>query len=461
MEVIILAAGKGTRMFSNKPKVLHTIAGKPMLEHVLDSALALGPSKVHVVIGYGSDEIYSFFEKTQSGQEVFWALQEEQLGTAHAVQQASSAIDADAEDNQVLILYGDVPLIQPDTLRKLLSGANDKNISLITLTTNNNKGLGRILRNESGQVTGIIEERDADKAQREITEVNSGIMAIPAVRLKSWLDRVKNTNKQSEYYLTDLVGLAVADGYEVNTVTTADILEVQGVNDKAQLALMERHYQMRNNKKLLEQGVTMCDPGRVDVRGTLNCGKDVTIDVNVIFEGAVNLGDNVTIAPNVIIKNSTIAEGSNILAGSIIEDSKIGRETNIGPYARVRPGTIIKNKAKVGNFVEIKKSTLGEGTKANHLAYIGDAEIGDNCNIGAGTIFCNYDGANKHKTILGDNVFIGSNSVLVAPIKLSDNAFVAAGSTVNVDVPEEHLAVGRAKQRNVSGWKRPVKKTGE
>jgi len=461
MEVIILAAGKGTRMFSNKPKVLHTIAGIPMLEHVLDSALALGPSKVHVVVGYGSDEIYSYFGKTQSGQKILWALQEEQLGTAHAVQQACSAIDADADDNQVLVLYGDVPLIQPDTLRKLLSGANDTNISLITLTTNNNKGLGRILRNESGEVTGIIEERDADKAQREITEVNSGIMAIPAERLKSWLDRVKNTNKQSEYYLTDVVGLAVADGYEVNTVTTADTLEVQGVNDKAQLALMERHYQMRNNNKLLEQGVTMSDPGRVDVRGTLNCGKDVTIDVNVIFEGAVNLGDNVTIAPNVIIKNSTIAEGSNILAGSIIEDSKIGRETNIGPYARVRPGTIIKNKAKVGNFVEIKKSILGEGTKANHLAYIGDAEIGDNCNIGAGTIFCNYDGANKHKTILGDNVFIGSNSVLVAPIKLSDNAFVAAGSTVNVDVPEEHLAVGRAKQRNVSGWKRPVKKTGE
>lgn len=461
MEVVILAAGKGTRMLSKKSKVLHTIAGIPLLEHVLNSALSLGANKIHIVVGYGSDEIYNYFEKKLPDHEILWALQKNRLGTAHAVQQACPAIDAEASTNQVLILYGDVPLIQPDTLKNLLSRAKDNNISLLTLTTTENKGLGRIIRNKSGQVTAIIEEKDADEGQKKITEVNSGIMVLPAARLESWLGRIENTNKQLEYYLTDLIKIAVADGYEVTAVNTQDKLEVKGVNDKTQLALLERHYQMRNSDKLLEQGVTLRDPARVDVRGDLTCGQDVEIDVNTVFEGVVKLADNVIIGTNVSIKDSTIGEGSKILSGTIIEGADVGSKANIGPHARIRPGTVINNNVKVGNFVEIKKSVLGEGSKANHLAYIGDAEIGDNCNIGAGTIFCNYDGANKHTTVLGNDVFIGSNSVLVAPVQLSDNAFVAAGSAINANVPKNNLAVGRGKQRNISGWKRPIKKASE
>ena len=461
MEVVILAAGKGTRMLSKKSKVLHTIAGIPMLEHVLNSALSLGANKIHIVVGYGSDEIYNYFENKLPDHEILWAVQKDRLGTAHAVQQACPSIDAEDSTNQVLILYGDVPLIQPDTLKNLLSRAKDANISLLTLTTAENKGLGRIIRNKSGQVTAIIEEKDADEEQKKITEVNSGIMVLPAAQLESWLGRIENTNKQLEYYLTDLIKVAVADGYEVNAVKTQDKLEVKGVNDKTQLALLERHYQMRNNDKLLEQGVTLRDPARVDVRGHLTCGQDVEIDVNTIFEGVVNLADNVIIGANVSIKDSTIGEGSKILSGTIIEGTEVGSKAKIGPHARIRPGTIINNNVKVGNFVEIKNSVLGEGSKANHLAYIGDAEIGDNCNIGAGTIFCNYDGANKHTTVLGNDVFIGSNSVLVAPVQLSDNAFVAAGSAINGNVPKNNLAVARGKQRNISGWKRPIKKASE
>ena len=435
MEVVILAAGKGTRMLSKKSKVLHTIAGIPLLEHVLNSALSLGANKIHIVVGYGSDEIYNYFEKKLPDHEILWALQKNRLGTAHAVQQACPAIDAEASTNQVLILYGDVPLIQPDTLKNLLSRAKDNNISLLTLTTTENKGLGRIIRNKSGQVTAIIEEKDADEGQKKITEVNSGIMVLPAARLESWLGRIENTNKQLEYYLTDLIKIAVADGYEVTAVNTQDKLEVKGVN--------------------------LREPARVDVRGDLTCGQDVEIDVNTVFEGVVKLADNVIIGTNVSIKDSTIGEGSKILSGTIIEGADVGSKANIGPHARIRPGTVINNNVKVGNFVEIKKSVLGEGSKANHLAYIGDAEIGDNCNIGAGTIFCNYDGANKHTTVLGNDVFIGSNSVLVAPVQLSDNAFVAAGSAINANVPKNNLAVGRGKQRNISGWKRPIKKASE
>ena len=460
MEVVILAAGKGTRMSSKKPKVLHTIAGMPLIGHVLDSALTLDAQRIHIVVGYGSDQIYTYFKESRPDQNVIWSLQDEQLGTAHAVQQACPNIDHGATNNQVLILYGDVPLIRPETLASLLSGANDNKVSLLTLITAKNSGLGRILRNHSEKVIAIVEEKDATEAQKKITEVNSGIMAIPSSLLEPFIRRIENKNNQTEYYLTDIIELAVTDGYKINALTINDEMEVQGINDKTQLALVERHYQMGIVNRLLEDGVTLRDPGRVDVRGELVCGEDVVIDVNALFEGSVTLGDNVTIGPNVSIKDSTIGSGTEILSGTIIENSEIGSEAIIGPYARLRPGTVLKNKVKVGNFVETKKVVIGEGSKASHLAYIGDAEIGQNCNIGAGAIFCNYDGANKHKTILGDNVFIGSNSTLVAPVTLLDNAFVAAGSTVNVEVPEGSLAVSRVKQRNISGWKRPTKRSG-
>mgnify|MGYP001368222754 CR=1 FL=1 len=331
-------------------------------------------------------------------------------------------------------------------------------LSLITLTTANNDGLGRVIRDESNQVSAVVEQKDASSEQQKITEVNSGIMALPAKRLPGWLARLDNANKQAEYYLTDIIALAVQDGCKINALNIGDENEVQGVNDKTQLARLERHLQMINISKLLEQGVTLRDPERVDVRGELTCGQDVEIDVNVIFEGSVKIGNNVSIGANVIIKDSTIGDGSEILANSNIDGSEIGLNAAIGPFARIRPGTVLHNQVKIGNFVETKNAIIGEGSKANHLAYIGDAEIGENCNIGAGTIFCNYDGANKNKSILGNNVFIGSNSVLIAPVNLADNAFVAAGSAINNDVPSDNLAVARSKQRTIAGWKRPTKK---
>ncbi len=458
MEVVILAAGKGTRMFSAHPKVLHAIGGKPMLQHVIETAEAINASRLHVVVGYGADQIKSHFSESKLDKEINWLLQEEQLGTGHAVQQSVSSIDSEDNSNTILVLYGDVPLIQASTLKQLLESADQNRLSLLTLSTKRNHGLGRILRNEGNEVVAIVEEKDANAEQKKITEVNSGIMAIPATRLAGWLQQLTNSNKQKEYYLTDIVALAVQDGCKINALTIEDEYEIQGVNDKTQLAQLEKHLQMTKNSKLLEQGVTLRDPARVDVRGELNCGQDVEIDVNVIFEGTVTLGNNVSIGANVIIKDSSIGDGSEILTNSNIDGANIGNETAIGPSARIRPGTVLANKVKIGNFVETKNAVIGEGSKANHLAYIGDAEIGANCNIGAGTIFCNYDGANKHKTVLGDSVFIGSNSVLVAPVSLADNAFVAAGSAVNSDVPEAHLAVGRAKQRNIKGWKRPTKK---
>ena len=457
MEVVILAAGKGTRMFSALPKVLHAIGGKPMLQRVIATAIEINAKQIHVVVGFGADKIKAKLGNPGLGQTINWVMQEEQLGTGHAVQQAASFINSDDNDNTILVLYGDVPLIQASTLIRLLSLADKNSISLLTLATANNQGLGRIIRDETEDVVAIIEEKDATEEQRAITEVNSGIMAIPAARLADWLSRLDNANQQAEYYLTDIVAKAVQDGCKINALTIDAENEVQGVNDKTQLAQLERHLQMTNNSKLIEQGVTLRDPARVDVRGELNCGQDVEIDVNVIFEGAVTLGNNVSIGANVIIKDSSIGDGSEILANSNIDGAQIGNETAIGPSARIRPGTVLHNKVKIGNFVETKNAIIGNGSKANHLAYIGDAEIGENCNIGAGTIFCNYDGANKHKSTLGNNVFIGSNSVLVAPVSLADNAFVAAGSAINSDVPENHLAVGRGKQRNIKGWKRPTK----
>jgi len=459
MEAVILAAGRGTRMHSRLPKVLHTVGDKPMLIHVINSAESAGAKKIHVVVGNDSEQVKEQVRRFFIRNEVSWILQREQLGTAHAVQQAVPHFESKAEGDHILVLYGDVPLIKPDTLVQLLSNTKTGSIGILTLLTENNRGLGRILRDKSKEIIGIVEEKDASELQKEIKEVNSGIMALPADRLAGWLGRIENNNQQSEYYLTDIIELAVSEKVAINSVVIPNEIEAQGVNDKSQLALVERHFQMTKCAELLEKGVILRDPSRVDIRGELTCGQDVEIDFNTLFEGNVTLGSNVKIGPNVIIKDSSIGNDTQILPGTIIESSIIGEETILGPNARIRPGTILGNKVKVGNFVETKKAILGEGTKANHLAYIGDAEIGKNCNIGAGTIFCNYDGANKHKTLLGDNVFIGSNSVLVAPVKLEDDSFVAAGSAVNTNIPKGNLAVGRTKQRNISGWKRPSKNT--
>ena len=459
MEAVILAAGRGTRMHSRLPKVLHTVGDKPMLIHVINSAESAGAKKIHVVVGNDGEQVKEQVRRFFIRNEVSWILQREQLGTAHAVQQAVPHFESKAEGDHILVLYGDVPLIKPDTLVQLLSTTKTGSIGILTLLTENNRGLGRILRDESNKIMGIVEEKDASDLQKEIKEVNSGIMALPADRLAGWLGRIENNNQQSEYYLTDIIELAVSEKVAINSVVIPNEIEAQGVNDKSQLALVERHFQMTKCAELLEKGVILRDPSRVDIRGELTCGQDVEIDFNTLFEGNVTLGSNVKIGPNVIIKDSSIGNDTQILPGTIIEGSTIGEETILGPNARIRPGTILGNKVKVGNFVETKKAILGEGTKANHLAYIGDAEIGKNCNIGAGTIFCNYDGANKHKTLLGDNVFIGSNSVLVAPVKLEDDSFVAAGSAVNTNIPKGNLAVGRTKQRNISGWKRPSKNT--
>ena len=456
MEVIILAAGEGTRMYSDKPKALHSIGGRAMLEHVVLAARELSPNNIHVVIGSEAAQIRGHFKGGDSAG-INWVLQAERLGTGHAVQQALPDIDARDERNCVMVLYGDVPLIKSLTLSRLLEQIDPESLALLTAQVENPGGLGRVIRDETGRVTAIVEERDANEEQKQIKEVNSGIMCIPAKKLEKWLEKVSNNNEQSEYYLTDIIGLAARERCQIKAIIHPDEIEVQGVNDKAQLALLEKHYQMNKQQELMESGVTLRDPSRVDIRGTVSCGKDCVIDVNVIFEEAVTLGDNVVIGANTIIRGATLGNGVQILPGTSIDGATIGENSIIGPYARIRPGTILDENVKIGNFVEIKGSKIGAGSKANHMAYIGDAEIGQECNIGAGTIFCNYDGANKHKSILGNNVFIGSNCVLVAPITLEDEAFVAAGSAINNDVPAKNLAVGRGKQRNIDHWKRPAK----
>jgi bifunctional UDP-N-acetylglucosamine pyrophosphorylase/glucosamine-1-phosphate N-acetyltransferase len=458
LDVVILAAGKGSRMNSSLPKVLHRIGGLSMLEHVIAAAQKLDSSRLHIVVGYGGDEIKQYLAASEDAPNLNWASQEPQLGTGHAVQQALPGLDLGSEDNLVLVLYGDVPLIKTSTLQKLLLQTNADTLSLLTVKTENPSGMGRIIRDGADAITAIVEERDASTEQKQIKEINSGIMAIPALKLARWLSELKNNNAQAEYHLTDIVALAAKEKCEINAQLIEDEFETQGVNDKSQLASLERHYQMGKVETLLQAGVAVRDPARVDIRGVLETGKDVEIDVNVIFDGEVTLADNVAIGANTSIKDAAIGEGSKILPGTIIEGAVIGKNTTIGPYARIRPGTILKDNVKIGNFVETKNAIIGKGSKASHLAYIGDAELGENVNIGAGVIVCNYDGVNKHRTRVGNNVFVGSNSVLVAPIELADNAFIAAGSTINVDVPVGDLAVARSKQRNVSGWKRPGKK---
>ncbi|XQE67175.1 bifunctional UDP-N-acetylglucosamine diphosphorylase/glucosamine-1-phosphate N-acetyltransferase GlmU [Pseudomonas sp. P3C3] len=449
LDIVILAAGQGTRMRSALPKVLHPVAGKPMLGHVIDTARALAPRKIHVVIGHGAERV----RERLAADDIHFVLQAEQLGTGHAVAQAVPGIDAE----RVLVLYGDVPLIQADTLRRLLERSSVDQAALLSVVMQDPTGYGRILRDEAGRVLGIVEQKDATPEQRAIKEGNTGIFALPGKRLGDWLSRLSNNNAQGEYYLTDVVALAVADGIPVVTEHPQDELEVLGANDRIQLAQLECHYQQRMARQLMAQGVTLLDPHRFDVRGEVIVGRDVTIDINVILEGKVVIEDDVQIGPNCVIKDSVLRRGAIVKANSHLEGAELGEGADCGPFARLRPGARLGAKAHVGNFVELKNAVLGEGAKAGHLSYLGDAEIGARTNIGAGTITCNYDGANKHKTVMGEDVFIGSNSSIVAPVTLGNGATTGAGSTVTQDVPAAALAVGRAKQRNIEGWKRPQK----
>lgn len=449
LDIVILAAGQGTRMRSALPKVLHPVAGKSMLGHVIDTARALAPQGIHVVIGHGAEQV----RERLAADDLQFVLQAQQLGTGHAVAQALPGLAAE----RVLILYGDVPLIEQGTLERLLVKVASDRLALLTVELADPTGYGRILRDASGQVTAIVEHKDASEAQRAIREGNTGILAVPRARLADWLGRLSNDNVQGEYYLTDVIAMAVADGLRVDTEQPRDAMEVQGANDRLQLAELERHYQWRAGRQLMAQGVTLRDPARFDVRGEVSVGRDVLIDVNVILEGRVVIEDDVEIGPNCVIRNSTLRRGAVVKANSHLDGAELGEGADCGPFARLRPGTVLGAKAHVGNFVELKNAVLGEGAKAGHLSYLGDAEIGARSNIGAGTITCNYDGANKHRTVLGEDVFIGSNSALVAPLIVGSGATTGAGSTVTQDVPADALAVGRARQRNIEGWQRPVK----
>ena len=449
LSVIILAAGQGTRMKSSLPKVMHRIAGKPMLEHVYNRSQELGSVDVHIVFGHGGDHLHEYC----SDFNVKWVLQDEQLGTAHAVQQASPDIRG---DHVALILYGDVPLIKSETLKTLVAGVKNNNIALLTVDLDEPTGYGRIVR-ESGKVVAIVEHKDANDQQKEIKEVNTGILAVRAEYLNQCLDRVDNKNSQGEYYLTDIIAMAVSDGNEVNTTQPQNTYEVEGVNDRKQLAKLERIHQLEVVEKIMAEGVTVADPARVDVRGELTIGNDSFVDINTIFEGKVKIGKNVTIGAGCIITNSSIEDGCIIKPYSVIEDAYIDENVEVGPFARLRPGAHLKENSRVGNFVEIKNSELGVGSKANHLTYLGDTEVGSGVNIGAGTITCNYDGAHKHKTIIKDGAFIGSTTQLVAPVTVGKNATIGAGSTITKDADDDALTLARAEQKTIKGWSRPKK----
>lgn len=450
LSVIILAAGAGTRMRSSRPKVLHRLGGIPMVEHVYNTSRILGASQIQVVYGHGGEQL-----KQQCSQfDVQWALQDEQLGTAHAVQQASPNIEDDAV---ALILYGDVPLIRAETLKTLVSMVSDGNVALLTVTLNDPTGYGRIVRKD-GDVTAIVEHKDASEDQRQITEVNTGILALRAGYLNACLDKIDNNNAQGEFYLTDIIALAVDDGNTVFTTQAEESYEVEGVNDRKQLARLERIYQRTIAEQLLTDGISLADPSRIDVRGELNAGNDSFIDINCVFEGEVNLGTGVTIGAGCVIKNSTIACDCIIKPHSVIEDANIEKNTQVGPFARIRPGTVLRENSRVGNFVEIKNTELGRNSKASHLTYLGDSEVGKDVNIGAGTITCNYDGANKFKTVIKDGAFIGSDSQLVAPVTVGQNATIGAGSTITRDTEDDTLTLSRSPQKAIKDWVRPQKK---
>ena len=448
--IVVLAAGQGKRMHSKLPKVMHRVAGKTMVEHVLDTAAAVSDAQPVLVYGHGGERL----REGLSHRALTWVEQAAQLGTGHAVAQTLAALP---DDGLVLILYGDVPLLRSASLANLLHAAETSGFAVLTVSMADPTGYGRILRDAVGSVARIVEHKDASSAELAIAEINTGIMAIAAASLKRWIPRLGNSNAQGEYYLTDCVEMAVAEGVSVKGVLCADADEALGVNNRRQLAEVERIYQRRVAGELLDAGVTLLDPARLDVRGELLCGRDVIIDINVVFEGRVVLGDNVRIGPNNVIVNAKLGDDVEILSNCVIDSATIGSSSRIGPFARVRPETTLGRDTHIGNFVEIKKSTIGEGSKVNHLAYVGDAEIGRQVNIGAGTITCNYDGAFKHKTIIEDDVFVGSDTQLVAPVRIGQGVTIGAGTTVTADVAADLLVISRVRQKTISGWQRPRK----
>ena len=450
LSVVILAAGKGTRMYSDLPKVLHPIAGKPMVKHVIDTVKHLNARQINLIYGHGAD----LLKERLADEPVNWVFQAEQLGTGHAMQQAAPFF---ADDENIVMLYGDAPLIQQSTLERLIAQKPENGIALLTVKLDNPTGYGRIIR-ENGSVVAIVEQKDASAEQLKIQEVNTGVMVASGASFKKWLGNLNNNNAQGEYYITDVIGLANRDGCAVVAVQAEDFMEVEGINNRMQQATLERFYQKKQAEKLLLAGVTLIDPSRFDVRGTVEHGKDVSIDVNVILEGDVKLGNNVKIGAGCVLKNVTVGDNVEIKPYSVLEDAVIGEKSAIGPFSRLRPGTQLAEGAHVGNFVEIKNAQVGKGSKVNHLTYVGDAEVGSNVNIGAGVITCNYDGANKFKTIIGDDVFVGSDSQLVAPVEIANGATIGAGSTITKNVAEGELVITRVAQKHIQGWQRPTKK---
>ncbi len=449
LSIVILAAGKGKRMYSALPKVVHPIGGEPMLKRVIRTARELNPARLVVVYGHGGDIVRQMIDD----KDVAWAEQTEQLGTGHALKMALSALP---EDGKTLVLYGDVPLTRASSLQTLIAAAGD-GAAVLTDVMANPTGYGRIVRNAAQGVVAIVEEKDCSPEQRSLREINTGMLVLPTARLAGWLDSLKNSNAQGEYYLTDVVELAVRDGVSVTGVNVAHSWEAAGVNNKVQLSELERILQLNQARALLESGVGLADPARIDIRGELVCGRDVSIDINAVFEGRVELGDNVRIGPNCVLKNVKVAAGTEIAAFSHLEDAEVGESCKLGPYARLRPGADLADHVHIGNFVEVKKSRIGTGSKVNHLTYIGDAVIGSKVNVGAGCVTVNYNGVNKFLTTIGDNVFVGSGTMMVAPVTLEDGSTIGAGSVITRTAPAGELTVGRARQVTVPGWKRPEK----
>lgn len=451
LDILVLAAGKGTRMRSDLPKVLHPIGGKSLVQHVVDTARQVGGEQILIIVGHGAEKV----EERMAAPDVKFVLQAEQLGTGHAVQQALPYLRGDAT---VLILYGDVPLTRAETLQKLIGTVNDQQMGLLTVNMQDPTGYGRIVRNMFGEVEAIVEHKDASEDQRKITEINTGIMAVKAKHLQQWLPQLKNNNAQGEYYLTDIIAMAKASNVAIKVEQPKAVEEVEGINNRQQQAALERFYQQQKANDLMVAGVTLLDPARFDCRGNLTVGRDVVIDINCVFIGDVTLEDGVVIDPNCVIINSKIGKNTHIKASSHVEGASIAADCEVGPFARLRPGANLADGAKIGNFVEVKKASIGKGSKVSHLSYIGDAKIGADVNVGAGTITCNYDGVNKFITEIGDNAFIGSNTALVAPVKVGAGSTIGAGSIITKDVEDAELAIARSKQRNIQGWERPKKK---
>ena len=453
LSAVILAAGKGKRMRSSLPKVMHTLAGRTLLAHVYDTAVRLSCDEVYIVDGHEGDQVRAAHETFRAR----WIRQERQLGTGHAVLQV---IDSISSSHHVIVLYGDVPLVTRETLAALVEAAGDTGFSLLTARLEDPAGYGRIVRNEAGNILRIVEEKDADEREKQLCEINTGMMAVHAGLLKKWLGMLTDDNAQDEYLLTDIVGLAVGEGIDVRTVPSASVMEIKGVNDRAQLAELERHCQLMQAQELMRRGVTLADPARFDLRGSLETGEDVFIDVNVVIEGDASIGSRVSIGPNCVIRDSRIGDGANILANCVIDNADIGTRNRIGPFARIRPGSSLGEDVRIGNFVEIKQSEIGRESKANHLSYIGDSEVGERVNVGAGTITCNYDGTEKHRTVIGDDVFIGSNTELIAPLRINDGATIGAGATITRDVEAGALSMSKRETKVVKDWKRASWKKG-